>query len=241
VLQPLSRPLKHSAGGLSNSTFNSKTASIPMKITDFLMAFGIGAISLLIMMKMLNTYPGNSINYGAEVETTAAQVTIAPPLTEADTNTNTDTDNNINTPNHSEKRLPTPAHSQIQTQTQTQTAASSAQAARNSLSQAELNRLQQQLFTAKEEKIIQDEVGNYSVDISTPESADKISLHSSAPIYYPSASQLNFGVNGCVLGGYYIELGNSIRLEQKLNTQVQNFNYHCEFNAHTNSYFLADK
>jgi hypothetical protein len=96
------------------------------------------------------------------------------------------------------------------------------------------------LFTLKNNNIHHDEFGNNTVDISTTGFNSQEFVISDAQIYYPTEEQLNNGVNGCVLGGYYVELNSKLNLVIKTETETETnvFSYVCTQEATDNSYRL---
>jgi len=107
-----------------------------------------------------------------------------------------------------------------------------------------INKIKADFFNKKINSIGRDEQGNYVVNISSA-NEQPILIQSSTPIYYPTETDLNYGVKGCVLGGYYIELNHQIALitqedTTKGTTKAQH-NYRCDYNNTTNSYMLNDR
>jgi hypothetical protein len=95
-----------------------------------------------------------------------------------------------------------------------------------------------QLFKTKNEKITQDDNGNYLVDISTPGIQSQEWIVSDSPIYFPSEDQLNNGVEGCAAGGYYVELKAILTLTVKTENGNTAYQYICTHNQNSNMYFL---
>lgn len=94
------------------------------------------------------------------------------------------------------------------------------------------------LFTLKNNNIHHDEFGNNVVDISTSGFNSQEFIISDAQIYYPTEAQLNNGVNGCALGGYYVELNSKLKLIIKTENETNVFSYVCIYDATNNSYRL---
>jgi glucan-binding YG repeat protein len=94
------------------------------------------------------------------------------------------------------------------------------------------------LFKTKNERITQDDNGNYLVDISTPGVSSKEWILSNSPIYFPSEDQLNNGIDGCAAGGYYVELKATLTLIVKTESGNTTYQYLCTHNHNSNMYFL---
>ncbi len=94
------------------------------------------------------------------------------------------------------------------------------------------------LFNLKNNNIHHDEYGNNSVDISTSGFNSQEIIISDAQIYYPTEEQLNNGVSGCAMGGYYVELNSKLNLVIKTEKDTNVFSYVCAHNAGDNSYRL---
>jgi hypothetical protein len=95
-----------------------------------------------------------------------------------------------------------------------------------------------QLFKNKNERIIQDDNGNYLVEISTPGIQSREWIVSNSPIYFPTEDQLNNGVDGCAAGGYYVELKATLTLIVKTENGNTSYQYICTHNHNSNMYFL---
>jgi hypothetical protein len=95
-----------------------------------------------------------------------------------------------------------------------------------------------QLFKAKNERIIQDDNGNYLVDISTPGLSSREWILSDSPIYFPTEDQLNNGIDGCAAGGYYVELKAILSLVVETENGNTRYQYLCTHNQNSNLYFL---
>lgn len=92
------------------------------------------------------------------------------------------------------------------------------------------------LFRLKNNNIHHDEYGNNIVDISTDGFNSKEFIVSNAPIYYPTEEQLNNGVNGCGMGGYYVELNAHLSLIIKNDNGTSIYPYLCTHNTQDNTY-----
>lgn len=88
--------------------------------------------------------------------------------------------------------------------------------------------------------VSQDEFGNYRVEVSTPGFPSREYLVSSLPIYYPHESMLAMPnqIQGCPLGGYYIEQGalGSLLILSRGTARI--FHYRCELDATDSGYVL---
>lgn len=95
------------------------------------------------------------------------------------------------------------------------------------------------IFLAQQiNKIKRNEKGEFEVVIATDTGENPISIQSHSPIYYPSETDLNYGVKGCVLGGYYVELNHQISLTIGSKERPMQYQYRCTFNSETNIYTL---
>lgn len=102
-----------------------------------------------------------------------------------------------------------------------------------------ISRIKADFFNKKINSIGRNEQGNYVVNISSA-NEQPILIQSSTPIYYPTETDLNYGVKGCVLGGYYIELNHQIALITQGDAKKNQHNYRCDYNSTTNSYTLIE-
>lgn len=108
-------------------------------------------------------------------------------------------------------------------------------------SNAQLQQYKQDFFKRMQGRIQNDALGNYQVDISPQGGESSTFLVSRSPIYYPSETDLNSGVRGCALGGYYIEQGASVSMLAQTNNGQQKFNYLCTYSNDSQMYLLIDQ
>lgn len=96
------------------------------------------------------------------------------------------------------------------------------------------------LFTLKNNNIHHDEYGNNIVDVSTEGFNSKEFITSNTQIFYPTEEQLNNGINGCGMGGYYVELNAQLTLIVKNDSGTNIYPYLCTHNTQDNTYaFIA--
>ena len=95
-------------------------------------------------------------------------------------------------------------------------------------------------FEKQNARIIEDDFGNHFVDISVKGYEAKEYIISEFPIFYPSEEQLNFGVEGCGVGGFYVDVMATLTLVVKDKKQDSVYHYQCSFDGTSQSYILVD-
>ena len=93
-------------------------------------------------------------------------------------------------------------------------------------------------FEKQNSRINIDIYGTYWVDISTEKLASKEFILSKYPIYYPSEQQLNYGFDGCGIGGFYVDVSSVLTLVTEIDRTVKIFHNECSFDEHTQSYLF---
>ncbi|WP_151032912.1 hypothetical protein [Cellvibrio sp. OA-2007] len=196
-----------------------------MKNNRLFLAFTIGSVFIYSMMLLIGVQPGDSVLYSSPAFTHDS------PLSEAEKTTARDDDgkldnNVISTSVYNHKPELIFAPTEITTPSK-------------NMESTETYKIKSDFFDRKINNIGRDEQGNYVVTIAT-DSKEESLIQSTSPIYYPTETDLNYGVKGCVLGGYYIELSHHIVLITKSNAKQTQHVYRCDYNSETNTYILSD-
>ena len=102
-------------------------------------------------------------------------------------------------------------------------------------------RAKQEFLDNQQAKVFYDDDGNYRVDVSIPNQSTQDYLISSYPIFYPDEDQLLNGIQGCAIGGFYVDVQSEITWVSEKQGETETHHFICSFDASMNDYLLEKR